>query len=106
MKATFDIPDDLYRQAKARSAMEGRPLRSVAVELFQNWLSGNQHAGIPVENQVSHDRAPTRFDNAPWRGIIRPYIKPGMNHDLDEMKVAISRGWSEEAAGKLKHLEG
>ena len=38
MKATLEIPDDLYRRVKARSAMEGRPMRSVAVQLFQNWL--------------------------------------------------------------------
>lgn len=102
MKATFEIPDDLYRQVKARSAMEGRPLRSVAVELFQSWLSGSPHANMPVADHVPAVRAPTRFDNAPWRGIIRPYIKPGMSHDLDEMKEAISCGWIEEAAGKLK----
>ena len=40
MKATLDIPDDLYRRVKARSAMEGRPVRSVAVQLFQKWLDG------------------------------------------------------------------
>ena len=33
MKATLKIPDDLYRRVKARSAMEGRPMRSVAVQL-------------------------------------------------------------------------
>lgn len=102
MKATFDIPDDLYRQVKARSAMEGRPLRSVAVELFQNWLSGSHHENMPITNHVPADHAPTRFDSAPWRGIIRPYVKPGMSHDLDEMKEAISLGWSKEAAAKLK----
>lgn len=101
MKATFDIPDDLYRQVKARSAMEGRPLRSVAVELFQNWLQGNHQ---PAAKIATVRDAPTRFDNAPWRGIIRPYIKPGMSHDLDEMEKAVSIGWSEEAAGKLKPL--
>jgi hypothetical protein len=38
MKATIDIPDELYRRVKARSALEGRPIRAVAVELFQRWL--------------------------------------------------------------------
>jgi hypothetical protein len=38
MKATIDIPDDLYRMVKARSALEGRPIRAVAIELFQRWL--------------------------------------------------------------------
>lgn len=82
--------------------MEGRPLRSVAVELFQNWLSGDPHATVPIADHVPEGRSPTRFDNAPWREIIRPYIKPGMSHNLDEMKEAIHRGWSQEGAGKLK----
>jgi hypothetical protein len=38
MKATIDLPDDLYRKVKAKSALQGRPVRAVAVELFQRWL--------------------------------------------------------------------
>ena len=34
MKATIDIPDDLYRKVKAKSALEGRPVRQVAIELL------------------------------------------------------------------------
>lgn len=71
--------------------MEGRALRSVAVELFQNWLQGNQQPTELAAKRATNQDAPTRFDNAPWRGIIRPYIKPGMSHDLDEMKEA--RHW-------------
>ena len=102
MKATFEIPDDLYRQVKARSAMEGRPLRSVAEELFQNWLSGDHQPAPLAANRTPDNRTPTRFDKASWRSIIRPYIKSGMSHDLDQMKEAISRGRAEEAVGKLK----
>lgn len=29
MRTTIDIPDDLFRQAKARAAMEGVPLRNL-----------------------------------------------------------------------------
>ncbi|MFN2315881.1 MAG: hypothetical protein ABR551_02925 [Gemmatimonadales bacterium] len=39
MKATIDIPDDLYRQVKARSALEGRTVREVTTELYQKWLA-------------------------------------------------------------------
>lgn len=106
MKATFDIPDDLYRHVKARSAMEGRPLRSVAVELFQNWLSTGPISAVHQAQDLSDARKPTRFDNAPWREIILPYIKPGMSHDLDEMEEAIARGWGDEAAAKLKDSQG
>jgi hypothetical protein len=39
MKATFDLPDDLYRRVKAMSALEGRPVRDIAIELFGDWLA-------------------------------------------------------------------
>ncbi|MCC6174341.1 MAG: hypothetical protein IT305_03465 [Chloroflexi bacterium] len=39
MKATIELPDDLYRQVEARSAREGRPIHDVAVELFRRWLA-------------------------------------------------------------------
>jgi hypothetical protein len=52
MKATIDIPDDLYRRVKARTAEEGRRIREVAADLFQKWLDegGNSRATaeIPV----------------------------------------------------------
>jgi hypothetical protein len=38
MKATIDIPDELYRQLKAASALEGRAVRDVAIGLFQRWV--------------------------------------------------------------------
>lgn len=38
MKATIDLPDELYRQVKARTAEEGRRIREVAADLFQRWL--------------------------------------------------------------------
>ncbi|MBI2373903.1 MAG: hypothetical protein HYV07_07890 [Deltaproteobacteria bacterium] len=38
MKATIDIPLELYRQVKARSALEGRSVREVTIGLFRRWL--------------------------------------------------------------------
>ena len=38
MKATIEIPDELYRQVKAKSALEGRAIREVTIELYQTWL--------------------------------------------------------------------
>ena len=38
MKATIEIPDDLYRKVKAKSALQGRPIRAVTIELFQRWI--------------------------------------------------------------------
>jgi hypothetical protein len=38
MKATIEIPDELYRKVKARSALLGRTVREVTTELYQRWL--------------------------------------------------------------------
>lgn len=35
MKLSLDISDELYLRVNALSAMEGRPVRAVAVDLFQ-----------------------------------------------------------------------
>lgn len=40
MKATIDIPDELYRKVKAKSALLGKPIREVTVELFRQWVEG------------------------------------------------------------------
>jgi len=38
MKATIDVPDELYRRVKARSALLGRAVREVTIELYRRWL--------------------------------------------------------------------
>ena len=89
MKATLDIPDDLYRQVKARSAMEGRPVRAIAVELFQHWLDGPQKPEIkPTPIELTQ----AELDAAPWLAITRRHIKPGMSHDMEKIREAIAQG--------------
>lgn len=51
MKATIDIPDDLYRKVKAKTAGEGRKIRDVTIGLFRQWLDGEIVA--PAENDAS-----------------------------------------------------
>lgn len=38
MKTSLDLPDDLYRQLKAKSALAGKSVREVATSLFQAWV--------------------------------------------------------------------
>ena len=38
MKATIDVPDDVYRPVKAKAALEGRAVREVTIELYRRWL--------------------------------------------------------------------
>ena len=46
MKATIDIPDTLYRKVKAKSALLGKPVREITVELYRHWL-GEQEKPRP-----------------------------------------------------------
>jgi hypothetical protein len=45
MKATIDIPDDLYRRVKAKSALLGRAVREVTIELYRRWLDESSSPG-------------------------------------------------------------
>ena len=38
MKATIDIPDDLYRQVKSEAALRGLTIREVTTQLYRYWL--------------------------------------------------------------------
>ena len=42
MKVTIDIPEELYRRVKARSALEGRTVREVTTDLYGEWLAGGE----------------------------------------------------------------
>ncbi len=98
MKATLEIPDDLYRRVKARSAMEGRPMRSVAVQLFQNWLDAPPTPdGQPAPSALS----PAELEAAPWLALTQPYVKPGLSHDMDDIRAALAKGWAAEMADKI-----
>ena len=83
--------------------MEGRPVRSVAVELFQHWLDDapTEIPSVPAAETTAPKYKPTRFDNGPWLEYTRKYIRPGMSHDLAEIDEAIAKGWAAEVAGKL-----
>lgn len=48
MKATIEIPDELYRQVKAKSALQGRAIREVTIELYQAWIKQDEPANEPL----------------------------------------------------------
>ena len=97
MKATVDIPDELYRQVKAKSALEGRPVREVAVELFQTYVAR-------AEAVLSAPRAKTGgriilADGKPapaWFGLARKHMLEVQDHGMDAVRESISRGWAQE----------
>jgi hypothetical protein len=59
VKTTIEIPDSVFRRAKAKAAERGQPLRAFVTEALQDKLSGR----------------PAASDHAPWMkgfGQLRP----------------------------------
>jgi len=52
MKTTISIPDELYRRVKAKSALLGRRVRDVTIELYERWLA----EGAPVSSTQSAEQ--------------------------------------------------
>ena len=96
MKATIDVPDDLYRKVKARSALEGRALREVAVELFERYLEQPEaiEPTPPPARRLLDDGRPAPS----WFGLARPHMRDVEDHGMQAIRASIARGWSEETA--------
>ncbi len=97
MKATIDIPDHLYRQVKAKSALEGRAIREVAKELFQDYVEGR--APGPQSISAAPEAASKPAGGLPaWFGIARQYLAVDAGHEWSEIEERIERGWATESA--------
>jgi hypothetical protein len=95
MKATLDIPDDLYKRVKVRSALEGKPIKSVAIELFQRWIQTpydvedkNESVSVSAED----------YKKYPWLELARQYMNGNKSSDFEEIKKSIAMGWAKETA--------
>lgn len=51
MKATLEIPDDIYRRVKAKSALQGRAIRDVTIDLYQRWLADEPLSAGPESSE-------------------------------------------------------
>ena len=93
MKATIDVPEELYRQVKAKSALEGRKVREVTVGLFREWVSGR--------TSTADSRMPAEplGDPPSWVGALRRYAaNAGGRHDMETIRESIARGRVREGA--------
>lgn len=87
----MEIPDDLYRLVKAKSALEGRPVREVAVELFQHYVgltepSALEPADRAAGSQIDGQAAPV------WFGALRRSARGVTRHDMEAVRESIARG--------------
>ena len=93
MKATLEIPEDLYKRVKARSALEGKPITSVAIELFQRWI---QSPSDMEEKMGSASLSLEDYDKYPWLELARKYKNGSQSSDFAEIKKSIALGWAKE----------
>lgn len=86
MKATFQIPDELYREVKAETAREGRTVRDVAISLFQQWLSQKKQASpsVPAVDWQSFQ--------PPLSDLVPADIT---EHGTDALRKSITDRWNE-----------
>jgi hypothetical protein len=87
MKATIDIPDTLYRQVKARSALEGRRIRLVAIDLFSAWVN----AAPKVESKEEAPLSRKTETLPPWFGVVMPYASKVKRHDMEAVRKSIAQ---------------
>ena len=83
MRTTLDIPDTMYRRIKARSAEEGRTVRSITLVLYSQWLGDSR----PEERRGSVRRR--RTDKPAWFGSVK--VEKSLPHDMDSVRESIAR---------------
>lgn len=65
MKTSLDLPDDLYRRVKSKSALEGKAVREVATALFTAWVDGKVPDG-GTDASVTENRPPSPDPGQQW----------------------------------------
>ena len=79
----MDIPDELYRQVKAKSALEGRCVREVAVTLFDSWVREKSQA-VTAQPETPAEPA--------WFGALHNYASHADGqHGMDQVRESIAR---------------
>jgi hypothetical protein len=100
MKATIDIPDDLYRRVKAKSALQGQPVREIVMHLFLDWIEA------PDDNRDRVKVEKADLARPAWFGAAQKYARKVSKHDMDSVRGSIARGRADStvipASGKSR----
>lgn len=86
MKATFQIPDELYREVKAETARDGRTVREVTIHLFERWLRERK------SEKVSTAAVDWRNFQSP---LARFVPKDVTDHSMEAVRESIQKNWNE-----------
>ena len=88
MKATFQIPDELYREVKAQTARDGRTLRDVAIQLFEQWLRQKKQQ-VPTVIAVDWQNF-----QSPLAHLVPSSVK---DHNTAAMRESVTNNWDEQS---------
>jgi hypothetical protein len=84
VKATFDLPEQLYREVKARTASEGRTVREVVVALFRQWLeAGKSPGGSTPQVDWKKHRPP----------LAHLVAEEPVDHSTTAVRESIAKNW-------------
>lgn len=105
MKATIDIPDVLYQEAKTRTASEGTTIDGIFVAFLGGWLeSRGWHPEVKTEYVMTDEPKPRHRRSLSFFGIARPGANLNVSHDWNDIKKSIEEGWAKEAFEKEKRI--
>ena len=92
MKATIEVPDELYRLVKAKSALEGRAIREVTVELYQRYV-GQGEEPEPAAGETAPSGGQSGGRTIPtWFGALGKTARAVTRHDMNTIRESIARG--------------
>lgn len=92
----MEIPDELYRQVKAKSALEGRPVREVAVEMFRRYVGLEPAERGPGAGDLEEAAVVDGKPAPPWFGALRAQARRVGKHDLEAIRESVARGMARE----------
>ncbi len=95
MNATIEIPDDLYRQVKAKSVLEGRAVREVTEALFRRYVDLREMEAPELSGQTVPEKDMERFGGEPtpaWFGMFKKYADRVADHDIESIRRSIAAG--------------
>lgn len=96
MKTTLDIPEDLYRAVKAKSAMDGMSVRGVTLMLYGNWLARPTHKPALEESNPASGAADRPLPSWFARGRANVRRNAGAECGMETMREAIGKGVASE----------
>lgn len=92
MKATIEIPDELYRLVKAKSALEGRAVREVTVELYRRYV-GQEDAPTTEAGEAAAAEDLLEGQAMPsWFGALGRTARAVTRHEMGAIRESIARG--------------